>query len=154
MATSESINEEGIKHSAARVLPAGTVVLSRTASVGFVTRMGLPMATSQDFVNWVCGPELDPEFLMYLFIRSREFVRALSSGAIHKTVYFPTVQQFWVCAPPVNEQRRIVADLRSQLELADVVRVSAGEQLRVAEQLSSTLLARAFERERERESGS
>jgi type I restriction enzyme S subunit len=144
-------NDEGIKHSAARVLPAGTVVMSRTASVGFVTRMGRPMATSQDFVNWVCGPQLDPEFLMYLLIRSREFVRSLSSGAIHKTVYFPTVERFWVCAPAVNEQRRIADDVRSRLEIAHAVKASADEQLRLAEHLSSALLARAFERERERE---
>jgi type I restriction enzyme S subunit len=45
--TQEHTNPEGIAHSAARVLPAGTVVLSRTASVGFVTIMGRPMATSR-----------------------------------------------------------------------------------------------------------
>jgi hypothetical protein len=56
--TLESTNEQGIANSSARLLPEGTVVLSRTASVGFVTIMGRPMATSQDFVNWVCGPEL------------------------------------------------------------------------------------------------
>lgn len=65
--TSETTNAEGIANSSARILPTDTVVMSRTASVGFVTRMGRPMATSQDFVNWVCGPDLDPEFLMHLF---------------------------------------------------------------------------------------
>src|SRR5439155_1330918 len=64
---SEYTNAEGIANSSARVLPAATVVLSRTASVGFVTIMGREMATSQDFVNWVCGPELDPHFLALLF---------------------------------------------------------------------------------------
>ena len=49
--TREHTNQAGIAHSSARVLPEGTVVLSRTASVGFVTIMGRPMATSQDFVN-------------------------------------------------------------------------------------------------------
>lgn len=49
--TIEHTNEEGIANSSARPLPEGTVVLSRTASVGFVTIMGRPMATSQDFVN-------------------------------------------------------------------------------------------------------
>ena len=73
--TSETTNPEGIAHSAARILPAGTVVMSRTASVGFVARLGRPMATSQDFVNWVCGPDLDPEFLMHLLIRSRDYIR-------------------------------------------------------------------------------
>ena len=110
--TGEMTNSEGIAHSSARVLPVGTVAMSRTASVGFVTRMGRPMATSQDFVNWVCGPDLDPEFLMHLLIRSRPYVRELASGAIHKTVYMPTVKAFKVCVPSIQEQRRIVSELR------------------------------------------
>jgi type I restriction enzyme S subunit len=39
-------NEHGIANSAARILPRGTVCFSRTASVGFVTIMAAPMATS------------------------------------------------------------------------------------------------------------
>jgi hypothetical protein len=65
--TRERTNQLGVANSAARVLPVGTVVMSRTASIGYVTIMARPMATSQDFVNWVCGPELVPEFLAYLF---------------------------------------------------------------------------------------
>jgi type I restriction enzyme, S subunit len=52
------------------------------------------MATSQDFVNWVCGPEIDPAFLAYLLRAARGYVRSLSSGAIHQTVYVPTVKAF------------------------------------------------------------
>src|SRR6185369_14841268 len=52
--TAEKISELGLANSAARLLPAGTVMLSRTASVGFSAIMGVPMATTQDFVNWVC----------------------------------------------------------------------------------------------------
>lgn len=117
--TAETTNAAGIANSAARVLPSDTVVMSRTASVGFVTRMGRPMATSQDFVNWVCGPDLDPEFLMHLLIRSRTEIRALSSGAIHKTVYFPTVEAFRVCVPVVSEQRRIAQALGVRLQEID-----------------------------------
>ena len=122
--TAEHVNEQGIANSSARVLPAGTVVMSRTASVGFVTLMGRPMATSQDFVNWVCGPDLDPRFLAYALRASREYVRGLSSGAVHKTVYMPTLKSFHICAPALAEQRRIVAQLDSQL--ADASRMASG----------------------------
>ena len=143
--TAESTNAAGIANSAARVLPEDTVVMSRTASVGCVTRMGRPMATSQDFVNWVCGPDLDPEFLMHLLIRSRTAVRALSSGATHKTVYFPTVQAFRVCIPVLSEQRRIARDLRAQLREIDAL----GDSLRLRRiaigSMPAVLLRRAFD---------
>ncbi len=126
--TLETTNPDGLANSAARVLPADSVVMSRTASVGFVARMARPMATSQDFVNWACGPGLDPQFLMQMLIRSREYVRSLSSGAIHKTVYYPTVKAFRICAPDVDEQRRIVAALTGQLFSIDGA-IAGGEAM-------------------------
>lgn len=143
--TRERTNAEGIAHSAARVLPADTVVMSRTASVGFVARMGRPMATSQDFVNWVCGPDLDPEFLMHLMIRSREYIRSLASGAVHKTVYYPTVKQFHVCIPPIDEQRRIATELRERLATIDAMNQAVDAQLEAVSALPAALLRRAFE---------
>ena len=103
--TSEGVTEEGIENSSAVKLPPGTVCFSRTASVGFVTVMGKEMATSQDFVNWVCGPKLDPIFLMHAFLLSRERLRSLSTGSTHKTIYFPTVERFRVLVPPLDRQR-------------------------------------------------
>ena len=142
--TLERTNPEGIAHSAARVLPAGTVVLSRTASVGFVTIMGRPMATSQDFVNWVCGPDLEPEFLMHLFIRSRERFRSLSAGAVHKTVYFPTAMALRVCVPPLDEQRRIAARLREQLAEIDRAKSALAAQRAAIDALPAALLRDVF----------
>jgi type I restriction enzyme S subunit len=63
--TFQHVSQAGLDNSAARLLPKDTVCLSRTASVGYVVMMGKPMATSQDFVNWVCSEALDPEFLMF-----------------------------------------------------------------------------------------
>jgi type I restriction enzyme S subunit len=62
--TSEKISQLGLANSAAVLLPAGTVIVSRTASVGFSGIMPVPMATTQDFVNWVCGPKIKPEYLL------------------------------------------------------------------------------------------
>ena len=101
----------GIENSSARILPAGTVCLSRTASVGYIMMMGQPMATSQDFVNWVCGPDIDARFLMMLLIAEQDSLLSFASGTTHQTIYFPEVKAFHVCLPPIDEQRRIAAVL-------------------------------------------
>ncbi|BDD86074.1 restriction endonuclease subunit S [Desulfofustis limnaeus] len=49
--TQQSVTQEGIDNSSARILPRGTVVFSRTATVGKTTVLGCNMATSQDFAN-------------------------------------------------------------------------------------------------------
>jgi len=137
-------NEKGIANSAARILPRGTVCFSRTASVGFVTILGQPMATSQDFSNWVCGNDLDPEFLMYALIRSRNELRALATGATHKTIYMPTLEEFHLCLPNRKVQECIVEDLKSQLAAVEQARQGMQTQLEEIERLPARLLAQAF----------
>ena len=113
--THENTNELGIKNSSARILPAETVCLSRTASVGYVVVMGRPMATSQDFVNWVCSDKIDYRFLKYVLLADHDSLLMFASGSVHQTIYFPEVKAFHVCLPPIEEQRRI-ADILSALD--------------------------------------
>ncbi|MFJ3810561.1 restriction endonuclease subunit S [Streptomyces sp. NPDC090073] len=105
--TKQWITNEGLANSSARLLPAGTVCLSRTASVGYVVTMGVPMATSQDFVNWVCGPGISSAYLRYLFLAEQETIRRFAHGSTHQTVYFPEAKAFHVCIPERREQDAI-----------------------------------------------
>lgn len=142
--TTEYTNDLGIANSSARILPPQTVVMSRTASVGFVTIMGRHMATSQDFVNWVCGPELDPFFLAYALRASRDYIRGLASGAVHKTIYMPTLHSLQVRMPPIAEQRRIVAGLNARFAEADRLRTALTARLKQIEALPATILRSVF----------
>nr|WP_267908228.1 restriction endonuclease subunit S [Cerasicoccus arenae] len=118
--TNQHASELGIKNSSARLLPKNTVCLSRTASVGYVIVMGKEMATSQDFVNWVCSEELDHQFLKYILLsENRSFLR-FASGTTHQTIYFPEVKAFHICHPPLPEQRaisHILGSLDDKIEL-------------------------------------
>lgn len=143
-ATSEKTNALGIANSSARLLPPGTVALSRTASVGFVTRFGCEMATSQDFVNWVCGPALLPAYLMWLLRASRRFIRGLSTGAIHQTVYTDVVKRFRVCLPDPAEQERISARLDEAFALITRLRAAQEDQLAALDRLPAAFLREAF----------
>jgi type I restriction enzyme S subunit len=143
--TLENTNALGLANSAARLLPKDTVCLSRTASVGFVTVLGVPMATSQDFVNWVCGPELDAWFLAYALIASRDYLRRLASGAIHKTIYMPAVESFAICTPAtIDEQRRIVCALNKGRKAIEAARIMAKAQLDELGSLEASVLLAAF----------
>lgn len=142
--TGEYTNDAGLANSSARLLPPSTVCLSRTASIGFVTILGKPMATSQDFANWICGPELDPEFLMYAFMASREHLLELGSGAVHKTIYMPTLESFHICAPTIEEQCRIARALRERLAAAEALAAGLKSRLADIDVLPQRLLAEAF----------
>ncbi len=109
--TYQHVSALGLENSSARLLPANTVCLSRTASVGFVVVMGRPMATSQDFVNWVCGPNIEPHYLKYVLLAENEALWRFASGTTHQTIYYPEAKAFHVCLPPLAEQRAIAAVL-------------------------------------------
>jgi len=120
--TSQYTNDLGIANSSARVLPANTVCLSRTASVGYVVVMGRPMATSQDFVNWVCSGALDFRYLKYVLLAERESFLRFASGTTHQTIYFPEVKAFHAALPPISEQERIADTLSALDDRIDLLR--------------------------------
>ncbi|AGB17377.1 restriction endonuclease S subunit [Halovivax ruber XH-70] len=114
--TEYQISEFGMENSGAHLLPEGTVFLSRTASVGFSGIMGEPMATSQDFANWVCGDEIIPEYLLYVFRSMDQEFDRLMQGSTHQTIYMPDIKSFKTPLPPLEEQREIVNHIEAETE--------------------------------------
>lgn len=111
METAQTITPAGIANSAAVIHPAGTVCLSRTASVGYVVKMERDMATSQDFATWTCSEALDPDYLMKALLAEGQDIRRFGEGSTHTTIYFPALKAFHIALPPIAEQRRIVVKL-------------------------------------------
>lgn len=112
--TAELISEVGLRNSAAELLPAGTVALSRTASVGFSAILGVDMATTQDFANWVPGPLVNSAYLLYVLRAMRPELERLRFGSTHKTIYMPDIGQLVMPLPPLDEQQEIVSHIRAE----------------------------------------
>lgn len=138
--TGECTTKAGIENSSSVILPSNTVCFSRTASVGFVTIIGREMATSQDFFNWVCGPRLEPAYLMYSLFLSRSRLRLLSNGSTHKTIYFPTAKRFRVLVPPIELQKKFA----SRLSAIERMKSIQSKHLLGIEALFTSLQHRAF----------
>ncbi|MEX1264470.1 MAG: restriction endonuclease subunit S [Actinomycetota bacterium] len=118
--TKEHTNDAGIANSSARILPEHTVCLCRTASVGHVVVLGRPMATSQDFVNWVCSDDIDWRFLRAVLLAERDSFLRFATGTTHQTIYFPEVKAFHACLPPRREQAAIgglIQDLDDKIDV-------------------------------------
>jgi type I restriction enzyme S subunit len=97
--------------------------------------MGRPMATSQDFVNWVCSDSLVPEFLKYVLIAEGKDILRFASGSVHQTIYFPEVKAFHICHPPAAEQQRIVGILDEAFEGIATAKANAEKNLQNARAL-------------------
>jgi type I restriction enzyme S subunit len=145
MRSAQTITDDGIAGSSARLLPAGTVCMSRTASVGYVTILGKPMATSQDFVTWTCSDALLPEYLMYALMAEGKGIRRFGRGSTHTTIYFPELRAFHIALPPLKEQHIIVSKTRRLLDRADILAAEAARSMLVAERLAARAVRHAME---------
>lgn len=114
--TEHKLSTLGLANSSARLLPKGTVFLSRTASVGFSGVLGIPAATSQDFACWICDSKLVPEYLMFVLRAMRSEFERLAMGSTHQTIYTSDSAAFKTPLPPVDEQHEIVAAIRNNNE--------------------------------------
>jgi type I restriction enzyme S subunit len=105
------INELGLANSSARLLPAGAVVFSRDATVGLCAITTRPMAVSQHFVAYLCGPKLVPKYLLLTLKAMNQHLERLSLGATIQTIGMTDVRSLACAIPPVVEQEMIVAFL-------------------------------------------
>jgi len=121
--TAQTISSLGLENSSARLLPKGTVVFSRTATVGKSTVMGREMATSQDFANYICGKRLHNHYLVHLFRFMAFEWKRLMAGSTHSSIYMPVFQDLQILLPPVAEQEAIAEALSD----ADVLIESLGQ---------------------------
>ena len=82
--------------------------------------MGVPMATSQHFAAWVCGPLLDPEYLWVLFADAMQsFFDSFQNGSTIRTIGMGDLKAFRIPLPPLDEQRRIVEYLDEETSKID-----------------------------------
>lgn len=144
MDTEQKTNKLGLANSASRLLPKDTICISRTASVGYVVRMGKEMATSQDFVNWVPTEVVNPDWLKWLFVAEKEALFRFGKGSTHTTVYFPEWLSMHVALPHIDEQAEIVRHVDKLLAYADTIETQVNNALERVSLLTQSILAKAF----------
>lgn len=109
--TASSTTADGIAHSAAVVRPAGTVILLRGSSVGKSAVLGRPMAVSQDYVTWTCGPSLHNWFLYHLLQYWKPEFARIGFGNTVKTIGLEFFERLEIPLPSLSEQRIIAGVL-------------------------------------------
>lgn len=119
--TSEKISELGLANSSAVLHPAGTVAMSRTASVGFSCILNVDMATSQDYVTWTCGPNLKPRFLLYAIRGLQNDILGMRMGSTHQTIYMSDIERIAVPVPPISIQDQITDFLDAETSRIDAL---------------------------------
>jgi len=102
------ITNEGLKNSGAQLLPAGSVILTSRASVGFVGISGVELCTNQGFQSLVPRDSVLAKFLMYWIQSNRVEFESRAAGSTFKEISRSNVRSIKMQLPALAEQRRIV----------------------------------------------
>lgn len=116
----EFISEEGLNHSAAKLMPKGTVVITARGTVGAIAQLGREMAFNQTCYALLPAENLDNDFLFYALKGTIAEMQTLTYGTVFKTITTRTFDHWLIPLPPLPEQRaiaHILGTLDDKIEL-------------------------------------
>ncbi|HIE6128565.1 TPA: restriction endonuclease subunit S [Proteus mirabilis] len=120
--TTRKITEIGVAKSAAELLPIGTVVMTSRATIGECAITTSEITTNQGFKNFICGSELDNEFLYYLLSNVKERLICLCSGSTFLEISTTQVKNFSVITTEKKEQTAIatiLSDMDKEIQVLE-----------------------------------
>lgn len=105
--SAEKITEEGFRSCSTTMLPAGSLLLSSRAPIGLLAINKIPVCTNQGFKSLIPSKEVDVKYL-YLYLKANvNSLQAKGNGATFKELAKPTVGDFPIVLPPLDDQIRI-----------------------------------------------
>jgi len=113
------LSDLGLQKSSAQLMPAGAVLFSSRAPIGYVAITTFPSSTNQGFKS--CIPYTDgmSEYIYYYLRSAVDFIENRASGTTFKEVSGKVVNDIPFPLPPLAEQKRIVARVDELMALCD-----------------------------------
>ncbi len=113
------ITSEGLNRSSAQMLPAGSVLFSSRAPIGYVGIAANPLSTNQGFKSCVPYIPAMSDYLYVFFKYAGPGIDKQATGTTFKEVPGKEFALIPVPIPPLAEQHRIVAKVDELMELID-----------------------------------
>ena len=141
----KTLTDEGLAKSSAKVMPAGSIMFSSRAPIGYVAINSMPSATNQGFKSIVPHSDLFNEYIYYYLKATKHIAEARATGTTFKEISGSAFGALPIPISPPSEQHRIVEKIEALFEEID----RGVESLRAAKSAISlyrkSLLKSAFE---------
>lgn len=119
------LSDKGLRSSSAKLMPAGTVLMSSRAPIGYVAVAVNEICTNQGFKSFVCHEDIHPEYVYYWLKYMRPAIERMGSGSTFTEISGSRCKEVPFEFPPLAEQKRIVGQVEALLARVNV----AGERL-------------------------
>jgi len=115
-----NLTRKGLASCSAKILPAGTVLLTSRAPIGYLAIAKQPIATNQGFRSLVLKPEFDSEFIYYWLKANIGELERHASGSTFKELNGSALKGIRIRVPNKKTQRaiaHILGSLDDKIEL-------------------------------------
>lgn len=143
----KSITSKGLEKSSAKLMPAGSILFSSRAPIGYTVIASNELSTNQGFKSIIPFSILESEYVYYYLKSSKQLAEKNASGTTFKELSGKAFSELPIPLAPLPEQRAIVAKIEQLFsELDNGIRSfkTAQEQLKTYRQ---AVLKKAFEGE-------
>jgi type I restriction enzyme S subunit len=96
------VSEKGIKAASLKLLPAGTVLMSSRAPIGYLAIALNPVTTNQGFKSFVPENEFTTEYIYFTLKHFMKLIQANASGSTFKEISGGTLKAVKIHLPPAE----------------------------------------------------
>ncbi|MFC0805455.1 restriction endonuclease subunit S [Ensifer sp. P24N7] len=138
------LSERGYRVSAARIMPAGTVLFSSRAPIGYCAVASGEITTNQGFKSFVLKGGIRPEYLRHYLLASVDYAESKASGTTFKELSGSRAAEIAAPIAPLPEQQRIVTKIDSVISKTKRARDHLNHIPRLVAKYKQAVLAAAF----------
>lgn len=137
------VSPEAASAAGARPVPTGAVVASCIGTFGVATINRVPVYINQQLQAFVCGPEIEPEFLRLIVEISIPYFDQVSTAATLRYVNQSAFAMMPIVWPSLSEQRQIIDNLATVISSIDALARQAIEAADLLKERRAALISSA-----------
>jgi type I restriction enzyme, S subunit len=119
---SRDLSQKGYGASSAKLMPAGTLLFSSRAPIGYVAIAANPISTNQGFKNFVFSPYLSSKYFYHYLKSIRDLAESRGTGTTFKELSGANAKKLPFILVPLAEQHEIAARLDTLLAQVDAAK--------------------------------
>ena len=149
--TSRKITDSGMQRISSRQLPAGTVLMSSRAPVGYLAISAIPISINQGFIAIVCNKSIPNSYVLYLLESNMDKIKMSSGGSTFSEISKRNFRPIKILLPnkdllvKFNEIIEPIVDKMTRLQ-REVTTLSSLRDALLPKLISGELRIKDFER--------
>lgn len=137
------LSKVGYERSSAKLMPAGTLLFSSRAPIGYVVIGANEISTNQGFKNFVLPDEVSSDFAYYFLRSIRDIAESMGTGTTFKEISGANAKKLPFILPPFAEQKAIADKLDNLLAQVETTQARLERIPQILKRFRQSVLAAA-----------